>query len=96
MEKKLFDCDIIGKVKVYSPPGDRISEQNLDSKFCNFFVHKITNISNILKDCSSLVLDEEKEPRMIELSQVSKSYVEKMIGESKATTVEQTQYYLNS
>ena len=56
-------------------PDDGISVEILASKFCNFFVEKITNIKNMLKDYISFVL--EKKPGMIEFNQVSESYVGK-------------------
>ena len=62
--------DIIGKVKENSLPGDVISEENLARKFCNFFVDKITNIRNMLKDYVSFVLDCGEEPGIIEFNQV--------------------------
>ena len=85
--EKLFDLmeDIVSKVKDNSPLEDGISEQNLATKFFNFFADKITNISNILKDYSSFVLDKEKETGMTDFSLVSQSHVDKIIAESKAT-----------
>ena len=38
--------DIIGRVKENLPPDSGTSEQDLASKFCNFFVDKITNITS--------------------------------------------------
>ena len=53
--------DIISKVKENSLPNGRMSEKNLESKFCNFFVDKITYIRNMPKNCNSFVLDRKKE-----------------------------------
>ena len=61
------------------------SEKDLASKFCNFFVDKITNIRDRLRDDSRFVVEKEREPGMLEFNQVSESYVQKIIGESKAT-----------
>ena len=87
MEKRLFSLmyDIIGRVKENVLPDSGSSEQDLASKFCNFFVDKITNIRDRLKDNSSFVVQKEREPGMLEFNQVSESYVQKIIGESKAT-----------
>ena len=56
-EKSLFSLtyDIIGKVKENVLPDSGTSEQELASKFCNFFVDKITNVRDRLKDNSRLV-----------------------------------------
>ena len=61
------------------------SEQDLASKFCKYFVEKTTNIKDRLKDNSRFVLIKERAPGMWEFNQVSGSYVQKIIGESKAT-----------
>ena len=54
--------DIIASIKENRLPDVGTSEQDLASKFCNFFVNKITNIRDRLKDYSSFVLGKEREP----------------------------------
>ena len=49
-----------------------------------WLIAKITYIRNMLKDCSSFVLDREKELGMTEFSEGSESCVEMIIGDSKA------------
>ena len=46
---------------------------------------KIANIRNRLKDNNRFVVQKEREPGLLEFNQVSESYVQKIIGESKAT-----------
>ena len=55
-EKRLFSLmyDIIGRVKEDVLPDYGTSEQDLASKFCNFFVNKITNITDRLKITADL------------------------------------------
>ena len=77
--------DIIGRVKENVLPDAGTSEQDLASKFCNLFVDKITNIRDRLRYNSRFVVEKEREPGMLEFNQVSESYVQKIIGESKAT-----------
>ena len=45
----------------------------------------MTNIRDRLKDNRRFVVQKEREPGMLEFNQVSESYVQKIIGESKAT-----------
>ena len=78
--------DIIGRMKENRLPDTGTSEQDLASKSCNFFVDKITNIRDRLKDYSSFVIEKERKPGMLEFNQVSDSYVEKVIGDRKVTT----------
>ena len=77
--------DIIGRVKENVLPDSGTSEQDRASKFCNFFVDKITNIRERCKDNSRFLVQKEREPGMLEFNQVSESCVLKIIGESKAT-----------
>ena len=84
-------CDIIGRVKENVLPDSGTSEQDLMSKFCNFFVEKITNIRDRCKDNSKFIVQKEREPGMLKFNQVSKSYVQNMTGEVRSQTVEQTQ-----
>ena len=56
--------DIIGKVKENVLPDSRTSEQDLASKFCNFFLDKIATIRDKLKDNSRFVVQKEREPGM--------------------------------
>ena len=65
--------DIIGRVKVNVLPDSGTPEQDLASKFCNFFIDKITNIRDRLKDNSRFVVQKEREPGMLEFNQVSES-----------------------
>ena len=51
---------IIGRVKENGLPDDGTSEQDLASKFCNFFVDKLTNIRDKLKEYSRFVLEKER------------------------------------
>ena len=76
--------DTIGSVKENGLPEAGTSEQDLASKFCNFFVDKITNIKDRLRDNSRFV-EKEREQGMLEFNHVSESYVQKITGESKAT-----------
>ena len=76
--------DIIGKVKGNVQPDSGTSEQDLASKFCNFFMDKIANIRDRLRDKSRFVVQKEREPGMTKFNQVLKSDVQKIIGESKA------------
>ena len=62
--------DIIGRVKENVLPDAGTSEQDLPSKFCNFFVDMITNIGVRLRDNSRFVVQREREPGMLELNQV--------------------------
>ena len=75
--KRLFSLmyDIIGRVKEHVLPDSGTSEQDLVSKFCNFFVNKITNIRDRLKNNSRFFVQKEREPGMLEFNQVSRSYV---------------------
>ena len=70
--KRLFSLmyGIIGRVKGNVPPDSGTSEQDLASKFCNFFVDKITNIRDRLKDNSKFVVQKEREPGMLKFNQV--------------------------
>ena len=77
--------DILGRVKERVLPDSGTSEQNLASNFCNFFVDKTTNIRGKLKDNSRFLVQKEREPGMLKFNQVSESYVQKIIGECKAT-----------
>ena len=77
--------DIKGRVKENVLPVSGISEQDLLRKLCNFFVDKITSIRDRLKDNSRFVVQKERELGMLEFNQVSESYVQRIIGESKAT-----------
>ena len=77
--------NIIGRVKENVLPDSGTSEQDLVSKFCNFFVDRITNIRDRLKDNSRFVVQKEREPGMLEFNHISEYYVLKIIGESKAT-----------
>ena len=52
--------DIIDRVKENVLPNSGTSEQDLASKFCNFFVDKITNIGDRLKDNSRFVLQKRE------------------------------------
>ena len=52
--------DIIGRVKENVLPDFGTSEQDLVSKFCNFFVDKITNIRNDLKDNNRFVVQKKE------------------------------------
>ena len=63
--KGLFSLmyDIIGRVKENVLPDSGTSEQDLASKFCNFFVDKITNIRDRLKDNSRFVVQKEREQK---------------------------------
>ena len=83
--KRLFNLmyDIIGRVKENVLPDDGTSEQDLASRFCNFFVNKITNVRDRLRDNRRFVEEKEREPDMLELNQVS--YVQKIIREHKTT-----------
>ena len=85
--KKLFGLiyDIIGRIKENRLMDAGTFEQDLAGKFCNFFVDKITNLRDRLKDYGSFVVEKEREPGMLELNHVSNSYVEKLIGENKVT-----------
>ena len=87
-EKRLFSLtyDIIGRVKENVLQDSGISEQDLAGKFCNFFVDKITNIRDRLKDNSRFVVQKEREPGMLEFNQESELYVQKIIQDSKATS----------
>ena len=80
--KRLFSLmyDIIGRVGENVLPDSGTLEQDLVSKFCNFFVDKITNIRDRLKDNSRFVVQKEREPGMLQFNQVSEAYVQKMIG----------------
>ena len=77
---------IIGKVKENSLPDHGTSEENLPSKFCNIFVDNITYIRNMFMDCSTFVLDRNKETGIKEFNQLSELYVGNIIGDSKATS----------
>ena len=66
-------------------PDAGTSEQDLASKFCNFFVDKITNSRDSLRDEGRFVVEKESEPGMLKFNQVSESCVQKIIGESKTT-----------
>ena len=59
---KLFSLmyDIIGRVKENMLSDARISEQDLANKFCNFFLEKITNIRDKLRDNSRFVVEKQK------------------------------------
>ena len=76
--------DIIGRVKENVLPDAGTSEQDPARNFCNFFVDKITNIWDRLRNNSRFVLEKEREAGMLEFNQVSESYVQKIIGKSKA------------
>ena len=82
--------DIIDRVTENVLSDSRILEQYLASKFCNFFVDKINNIGDRLKDNNRFGLQKEREPGVLEFRQVSESYVQKIIGETRSHTVEQT------
>ena len=73
------------QVKENGLPDVWTSEQDLASKFCNFFVDKITNIRDRLRDNRRFVVEKEREPGMLEFNQVSEAYVQKITGEGKAT-----------
>ena len=73
-------CDIIGRVKENVLSDAEISEQDLASKFCNFFVDKKTNILDRLRDNSRFVVEKEREPGILEFNQVSWPYVQKIVG----------------
>ena len=77
--------DKIGGVKENVLPDVRTSEKDLASIFCNFFVDKIMNSTDRLRDNSRFVVEKEIEPGMLEFKQVPKSYVQKIIWENKAT-----------
>ena len=48
-----------------------------------FIVNKITSIGDSLRDNSRFVVEKEREPGMLGFSQISKSYVQKIIGEKQ-------------
>ena len=85
--KRLFSLkyDIIDRVNENVQPDSRTSEQDLASTFCIFFVDKITNIRDRLKKNNRFVIQKERKPGVLEFNQVSESYVQKIIWESKAT-----------
>ena len=70
---------ITGRVKENGLPDVGTSEQDLATKFCNFFVDKITNI----RKNSRVFVEKERKPGMLEFNQVSESYVQKIMEESK-------------
>ena len=77
--KRLFSlmCDIIGRVKENVLPYCGTLERDLASKFCSFFVDKITNIRDRLKDNNRFDVQKEREPGMLVFKQVSESYMQR-------------------
>ena len=58
--------DIIGRVKENVLLDAGTSKQDLASEFCHFFVDKITNIRDRLRDNNRFAIEKEREPGMLE------------------------------
>ena len=78
--------NIIWKVQDNSLHDDWRSEENLGSKFYNFFLDKITKIRNILKDHCGFGFGRKGGPGRIEFNYVSDYSEEKIIGKGEATS----------
>ena len=52
--------DIIGRIKENGIPDAETSQKDLASKFCNFFLDKITKIRERLRDNSRFVVEKER------------------------------------
>ena len=70
-------CDIIGRVKENVLPDSGTLEKDLAINFSSFFVGKITNIRDRLKDNNRFDVQKEREPGMLEFKWVSESYMQK-------------------
>ena len=58
----------MGRVKGHRLPDVGTSEQDLATKFCNFFVDKITDIRDRLKGYNSFVLENKRKTGMLEFN----------------------------
>ena len=85
LDGKLFHLmyEMMGKVKENILSDDEIFSTDYNKLILQFLCRQDPNIRNMHKEYGSFGLG-KKEPGMTEFSQVSESYLEKVIGESMA------------